>query len=107
PTWYAYGTQPASTMARDAPGAPFSSLASSSIISNFSASPRPRPPDTTTAASSSLGPLRSSTWRSSTLAAPAAPVSGTSTVTTSGVAPPPSSGANDLGRKIARNGGSL
>ena len=32
-------------MARDAPGAPLSSLASSSTSSYFSASPRPRPPD--------------------------------------------------------------
>ena len=39
-------------------GAPPSSFASVSIISYLSASPRPRPPETTTAASSSLGPPR-------------------------------------------------
>jgi hypothetical protein len=43
-------------------------LARASIISNFSASPRPRPPATTMAASSSLGPSRSSTWRLVTVA---------------------------------------
>ena len=64
-------------MAREAPGAPFSSLASCSTISYLPASPRPRPPETTMAASSSLGPVASSTWRSRILAAPAAPRSGT------------------------------
>src|SRR5437773_865302 len=53
----------------------------------------PRPPDTTTAASSSFGPSRSSTWRSSTLASPARPASGVATVTTSAAPPPLGSAA--------------
>ena len=91
-------------MARRRPAAPLSSLASSSIISYFSASPRPRPPETTTAASSSFGPVVSSTWRCSTLAPLVAPVSGTSMVTTSAAPPPPSSAANVLGRTSTSHG---
>ncbi len=62
PTWCEYGTHPASTIARLAPAAPCSSVASSSIIAYADASPSPRPPETTTAASSRDGPDRSSAW---------------------------------------------
>ncbi len=70
-TEYAYGTQPESTTARVAPTAPPSSAASSSIKANLSASPSPRPPETTMSAASRSGPSAASVWRSTTRAAPA------------------------------------
>ena len=85
-------------MARLAPAAPWSRVASSSMSAYWSFSPRPRPPDTTTSASSSLGPVRSSTWRATILAAPVAPVSGAGAATTAAGAPPEGSAANDLAR---------
>ena len=94
-------------MARDAPGAPLSSLASSSIIEYFSASPRPRPPDTTTAASSSFGPAALldvavlDHWRRWWRRCRAPRWS-----TTSAAPPPLSSAANDLGRTTKMYGAS-
>ena len=52
-------------------------------------------------ASSSLGPVASSTWRLVTLAVPA---SGTSSEATSAAPPPDSSASNDFGRKRAMCG---
>src|SRR2546427_5623175 len=47
PTWYSWGSQPASTTGRLAPIAPPSAVASGWITSgNFAGSPTPRPPDT-------------------------------------------------------------
>src|ERR1700722_2357422 len=60
-------------MARDAPAAPLSNFAVSSISAYFSASPSPRPPETTTAASSSFGPTRSSTCVAVMVEVPVAP----------------------------------
>src|SRR5262245_60855515 len=91
-------------MARDAPAAPFSSFANCSIITYLLASPRPRPPDTTMFASSSFGPVDSSTCDACTDDAPVAPTSGTGASTTDAAPPPDSSGANDFGRKTARYG---
>src|SRR5829696_5884846 len=100
-----YGTHPASTIARDAPAAPFSSLASCSTISNLAASPNPRPPETTMLASSSFGPVVSSTCEATIRAAPTAPSSGTGASTISpGAADPAGSAANDFGRNAARYG---
>src|SRR5665213_1232590 len=62
-------------MARDAPAAPLSSFAVSSISAYLSASPSPRPPETTTAASSSFGPTRSSTCVAAMVAVPLEPTS--------------------------------
>ena len=104
PTCIEYGTQPASTIAREAPAAPLSSLARSSIIENLSFSPSPRPPDTTIAASSSFGPVDSSTCTAVTLAAPVAPSSGTGADTTSPAPAAPAAASNDFGRNAARNG---
>ena len=50
------------------------------------------------AASSSFGPVRSSTWRSVTFAASVAPASPTETDSTTAAAPPADSAANDFGR---------
>ena len=67
----------------------------------LSFSPRPRPPDTTTAASSSFGPVASSTWRFVILAWPA---SVTSSASTAAAPPPDSSATNDFGRNRAMCG---
>ena len=85
-------------MAREAPAAPPSSPASCSIISYLPASPRPRPPETTTAASSSLGPVDCSAWLPITRAAPLAPQSAAGRSTSCAGAPPTGSAWNDLGR---------
>ena len=92
-------------MARDAPGAPLSSFASSSIICVVRRLRRdPRPPDTTIAASSSL--------RTAALldvavvddsAALVAPDSGAARLCTVAL-PPDGSAANDFGRTTYRYG---
>src|SRR6185436_12291703 len=55
PTCQSFGTNPASTAAREAPIAAFSLSASGSRILKFSPEPMPRPPDTTIFAAVSSG----------------------------------------------------
>ena len=104
PTCIEYGTQPASTIARDAPGAPLRSLASCSTISKLLGLA-----EATTARHDhgglvELGPVVSSTCTAVTFAPPVAPRSGTAAETTSPAPASPAAGSNDFGRNAARNG---
>ena len=98
PTWKAWGYQPASVTARDAPTAAPRASASSSMILNPSADPVPRPPDTTICASvrSGRSPL-AATARSVTFAVFAASLAANSTATIS-AAPGDGSALTAFGR---------